>query len=183
MTATVLKLQRTASSRLECEACGATASCDCGVPYVRNAAQKHEAIDNAVRANPEKNDLQIAKAVGVSHPSVAKRRSKLEESGDVEIFTTRTDTRGRKQPTTKPRKRKAKATPQSAVRDRLNDMARRPTEFTQQYIQQLDAWLDGDPQLCEDAVMTLSNALHLCAEEYERMAKFVKAKFPTKGER
>jgi hypothetical protein len=38
---------------------------------------------------------------GVSHPTVAKRRAKLEATGDVEKVSTRTDTQGRQQPSTK----------------------------------------------------------------------------------
>lgn len=114
MTATVIKLPR--PSRLECTVCGVTvdAACDCGVLYIPNGAEKRDAATKALKADPNKSDRQIAKAVGVSHPSVAKLRSKLEAAGDVENFTTRTDTKGRKQPSTKPSKPKAKPAPRAS---------------------------------------------------------------------
>ena len=44
---------------------------------------------------------QIAQALGVSHPTVSAQRRELEENGDVERFTTSTDTLGREQPRTR----------------------------------------------------------------------------------
>ena len=60
--------------------------------------QKREIIAALLKAEPEKSNRQVAKAVGVSHPHVAAIRHELERSGDVETVTTSTDTLGRKQP-------------------------------------------------------------------------------------
>jgi DNA-binding Lrp family transcriptional regulator len=65
------------------------------------AEQKRDLVAKLLKATPEKSNRQIAKAVGVSHPHVAKVREELEASGDVETVTTSIDTKGRKQPAKK----------------------------------------------------------------------------------
>ena len=67
------------------------------------SGQKRELIREQLKATPEQSDRQIAQALGVSHPTVAAQRKELEKIGDVEKFTTSTDTLGREQP----RKRKS----------------------------------------------------------------------------
>jgi hypothetical protein len=64
--------------------------------------QKRTIVAAVLKAQPEKSDRQIAKQTGVSHPTVAKERKKAEKAGDVEEVSTRTDTKGRKQPVKKP---------------------------------------------------------------------------------
>jgi len=74
--------------------------------------EKRGVIAELLKAKPEWSDRQIAKLVGGSHPIVARVRKSLEQSGDVENFSTRTDTRGRKQPAKKPKPAKSvKPTP------------------------------------------------------------------------
>lgn len=71
-----------------------------------NTEQKRDLIAELIKANPEKSNKQIADQAGVvSYPTVTKVREALEESGDVEKFTTSIDTKGRRQP----RKKKSKA--------------------------------------------------------------------------
>jgi DNA-binding Lrp family transcriptional regulator len=65
--------------------------------------QKLELVDRVLKLKPDRSNRQIAELTKTSHPTVAKRRAKLEAAGDVETVTTSTDTRGRKQPTRKPR--------------------------------------------------------------------------------
>jgi DNA-binding Lrp family transcriptional regulator len=65
------------------------------------AEQKRELIEKLLKAQPEKSDRQIAVETKTSHPKVARVRKKLEQAGDVERRSTRTDTKGRAQPTTK----------------------------------------------------------------------------------
>ena len=50
------------------------------------------------RSCREQSDRQIAKALGVSQPTVSAQRKELEEIGDVKKFITSTDTLGREQP-------------------------------------------------------------------------------------
>lgn len=69
-----------------------------------NQAQKRELIAAQLMETPEKSDRQIAVGLGVSHPTVSAVRNELEKNGDVENFTTSTDTKGRKQPRSKPKK-------------------------------------------------------------------------------
>lgn len=73
-----------------------------------NIARRHlsrgqirELICEQLKATPEQSDRQIAQSLGVSHPTVGTLRKELEENGDVEKFTTSTDTLGREQPRTR----------------------------------------------------------------------------------
>jgi ParB-like chromosome segregation protein Spo0J len=68
------------------------------------AEQKREVIAKLIKAQPEKPDLQIAKAVKASPTTVGTVRAKMEASGDVSKLETRHDTKGRQQPTKKARK-------------------------------------------------------------------------------
>lgn len=67
-------------------------------------AGKQQAIQKALRAAPEKSNRQLARAIGVSHTTVAEQRGELEESGQIDHFSARQDPRtGRlSQPATKP---------------------------------------------------------------------------------
>ena len=60
--------------------------------------QKRWLIREQLKETPEQSDRQIAKALGVTHPTVATQRRELENIGDVEKFTTSIDTLGREQP-------------------------------------------------------------------------------------
>lgn len=59
--------------------------------------QKRDLIRDQVRETPERSNRQVATSLGVSHPTVATVRSEMEHVGDVERFTTSTDTLGRRQ--------------------------------------------------------------------------------------
>src|SRR5207248_4832061 len=60
-------------------------------------------IDAVLAAQAQKPDNQIAKEVGVSPTTVGKRRKAAEARGDVSKVETRKDSKGREQPTRKPR--------------------------------------------------------------------------------
>ena len=60
--------------------------------------QKEDIIAAALRDEPQKSDRQHAVDLGVSHPTVGKVRSKLEDKGEVEKFSTRTDKQGHARP-------------------------------------------------------------------------------------
>jgi ParB-like chromosome segregation protein Spo0J len=68
-----------------------------------NSEQKRKWAEWFVKRHPERSDRQIASDVGLSHPTIAKVREDLQESGDVERITTRIDSTGRRQPATKPK--------------------------------------------------------------------------------
>ena len=61
-------------------------------------AGKQTAIQKALHAAPEKSDRQLAKAIGVSHPTVATARKELEQKGDLVKFTTSTGADGKEYP-------------------------------------------------------------------------------------
>jgi protein gp37 len=60
-------------------------------------------ISKLLKAHPEKSDRQIAKDSNSNRTTVGQIRKKLENTGDVSIVDTRTDTKGRNQPATKPK--------------------------------------------------------------------------------
>jgi hypothetical protein len=71
-----------------------------------SAEQKRELIAKLLKAQPEKSDRQIAKAVKASPTFVGKVRAEKEATGDVSTVDTRTDTKGRKQPAKRKRRGK-----------------------------------------------------------------------------
>jgi hypothetical protein len=66
--------------------------------------QKRTIVATVLKAQPAKSDRQVAKSVGVSPSTVGSERKKQEQAGDVSKLDTRTDTKGREQPATKPPK-------------------------------------------------------------------------------
>jgi ParB-like nuclease domain len=71
-------------------------------------AQKRDLIKKLLKLNPEKSDRQIAEQTKTSPSTVGAVRKKEEAKGDVSKLDTRKDTKGRKQPSSKP-KTKAKS--------------------------------------------------------------------------
>jgi hypothetical protein len=65
--------------------------------------QRHDLIAKLVKAAPEKSDRQIADQTKASPSTVGKVRKELEQTGDVSKLDTRTDTKGRQQPASKPK--------------------------------------------------------------------------------
>jgi ParB-like chromosome segregation protein Spo0J len=66
-------------------------------------SQRLNLVEKLVKANPEKSDRQHAATAKVSPTFVGKVRKKAEARGDVSTVDTRTDTKGRKQPASKPK--------------------------------------------------------------------------------
>lgn len=67
-----------------------------------DTAAKRTLIEAELKDRPQVSNRTIAADLGVSHPTVAATRKELEDRGDVEKFTTTTDTLGRQQPASKP---------------------------------------------------------------------------------
>lgn len=160
MTATVHKL-RPSTAGLRCSECGATAkaACNCGADYIpagRMAAR-------AIAAHPEKSDRAIAADLGVSDRTVNRAR-KSTATNDAVRQRIGKDGKARKLPQRQ----------RPNIRTQVNEMARSPTEFTHKYIERLGAWLETKPKLSSEAITMLSHALHLCSEEFERIARHVK---------
>jgi hypothetical protein len=101
-------------------ACVAAGIDCCSIPYTGNdpvgyvvsknirrrhltAERKRELIAKLVKAKPEASNLQIAKQVKADDKTVAKVRSELEARSEIPNVKTRTDTKGRKQPRSKPK--------------------------------------------------------------------------------
>ena len=113
------------------------------------AKQKDALLATLIKAQPTKSNRQLAKLAAVSHPHVAKVRTELEQSGDVETVTTSVDTKGRKQPT----KKKKRRTEDDLAKDIAAKRAKTQPE-------------QGSPDLTEEAsqlltaVENLGNRLH-----------------------
>jgi hypothetical protein len=75
------------------------------------AKDKRELIAKVVKQTPDKSDRQIAKETDSSPTTVGKIRKEAENAGDVSKLDTRTDTKGRKQPSAKPKKSPKTASP------------------------------------------------------------------------
>jgi hypothetical protein len=67
------------------------------------AEQKRKLIEDLIKANPGGSDRQIAAEVGSNRTTAGAVRRELEEAGDVSMIDTRTDSKGRHQPASKPR--------------------------------------------------------------------------------
>jgi hypothetical protein len=80
------------------------------------AEQKRALIEKLLKAKPEQSDRQIAKQTKTSPTTVGKIRKKSEAAGDVSKLDTRTDTKGRKQPSVKAKK--SAAPPKNIIDDR-----------------------------------------------------------------
>jgi len=64
---------------------------------------KDRLIVQLLKLDPTRSNRQVAKLTDTSHPHVAKVRERAQKTGDVETVTTSVDTKGRKQPSSKPR--------------------------------------------------------------------------------
>ena len=110
--------------------------------------QKRGLIREQLIETPGKSDRQIAQALGVSHPTVAAQRRELEESGDVEKFTTSTDTLGREQPRIRkpvsvfnpsPSRREEKALSNPEVISRMQNSSANPVTISKQLLSEAKA--------------------------------------------
>ena len=77
--------------------------------------QRREITAKKIEADPTKSDRQIAAMVKRDHKTVAAIRAEMEDVGRIPHVKTRSDTRGRKQPSRRPRKPEpTEATPTSS---------------------------------------------------------------------
>jgi hypothetical protein len=65
--------------------------------------QKRDLIEKLLKARPQSSDRAIAKQTKVDHKTVGKARAELEGRGEIPHVEARTDSKGRKQPSTKPK--------------------------------------------------------------------------------
>jgi hypothetical protein len=72
-----------------------------------NIEQRQHSLIALIARTPEKSDRQIGREIGVDHKTVASARAKGEDVGRIPHVAERKDTKGRKQPSSKP-PRKAK---------------------------------------------------------------------------
>lgn len=66
--------------------------------------QRRELIAASLRAEPEASDVEHARRTGVSDKTVADQRRQMEGRSEIPNVESRTDTRGRQQPASKPAK-------------------------------------------------------------------------------
>jgi hypothetical protein len=67
--------------------------------------QRHEIIAVYLRRDPHKSDRQVGQELGHDHKTIARVRAEQEDVGSIPHVERRTDSRGRQQPTRKPRKK------------------------------------------------------------------------------
>jgi ParB-like chromosome segregation protein Spo0J len=87
------------------------------------AEQKRDLIAKLLKAKPEQSDRQIAKQTKTSPTTVGKIRKEAEATGDVSKVDTRTDTKGRKQPSAKSPKSAKPAPAPAASESRLRSVS------------------------------------------------------------
>ena len=88
--------------------------------------QKRGLIREQLKSTPEQSDRQIAKALGVSHPTVAVQRFDMEESGELEKFTSSIGADGKERPRKpvsvfNPTKREERAMKKPEVVERMQE--------------------------------------------------------------
>jgi hypothetical protein len=115
------------------------------------AEQRRDLIAKLIKAQPDKSNRQIAEMAKASHHTVGAQRAEMESRGQIAHVETRTDTKGRKQPTTKPPKTKpvAAAKPRDvfASRQHAADIVTRVFGFLDRLITTADKhpdWVEAD---------------------------------------
>jgi hypothetical protein len=91
---------------------------------------KRDLIGKLIKAAPEKSDRQIAEIVKASPTTVGTVRTEMEAAGDVSKLDTRTDSRGRQQPASKPKHKdpEAKEAARRQVEEEALEKSRRERE-------------------------------------------------------
>jgi len=88
--------------------------------------QKRDVIAALLKAKPEQSDRTIAKQTKVDHKTVGKTRKTLQSRGEIPHVEKRTDTKGREQPSTKPKK-----TPKSVSPPKTNPIGSSPVRYSE----------------------------------------------------
>jgi hypothetical protein len=90
--------------------------------------QKRDLIAKVLKAKPEASNRQVAEQTKTSPTTVGKIREGLEATGDVSKVDTRTDTKGRKQPASKPKRKRKPRLPEPTA-EVVNEVAARVQEL------------------------------------------------------
>jgi ParB-like chromosome segregation protein Spo0J len=69
-------------------------------------AQRRELIDGQLKDTPQQSDRQIGASLGVDHKTISAAREELVARGEIPHVAERIDTKGRKQPASKPKTEK-----------------------------------------------------------------------------
>jgi hypothetical protein len=98
------------------------------------AEQRQHLLITLIARAPEKSDRQIAKEIGVDHKTIASARAKGEDVGRIPHVETHTDSKGRKQPSSKPSRAGKRNKPKPKPRDDIDatsagEIARKDAEI------------------------------------------------------
>jgi hypothetical protein len=120
---------------------------------------------------PDRSDRAIAADLGVNRSTVTRARAKTGGANAPRIGKD-----GKKYPSKKkPAKKK------EAKKSDTNLFVQRVAEFSQRYASDLNQWLRSQPEISREAIASLSNALHVCGEEFERLARAIQEISPRGG--
>ena len=147
-----------------CTGCGAeaNASCNCGKPYVPKAAR----AEKYAKENPSASVREIAEKADVSHGTAQRAKARVSDGTPVNGRD------GKEYPATKI----VIVSNDEDQRTKIKSLSREPYQFTQRFAGSLNDWFETCPKASAEALIYLATSLHLCAEEYERMATLVEEK-------
>jgi len=113
-----------------------------------SAEQKRELIGKRLVADPSKSNLQIAREVRADDKTVASVRRELEARSEIPNVETRTDTRGRKQPTkvVTPTKKKPRLSRWRSLQNKVRDLEAENRRLQHQATPLIPAWDKASPE-------------------------------------
>ena len=132
-----------------------------------STAQRVELIEKVMKANPSISSRRAAKLAGVSPTTAVKTRDKLEKTGDVSTVHTSIDTKGRKQPTRKPKRTGAPV--DLPVKDQINAFHRELSAFVTSFSDRFRAWLETKPKLDDDAHGAMLSGQFVFTESFQAL--------------
>jgi ParB-like chromosome segregation protein Spo0J len=135
-----------------------------------NIEQRGEIVIQLLARQPNISDRQLGKELGVDHKTIAKARAKGEDVGRIPHVEKRTDSRGRRQPATKPRKAgktfRRKLIEEAAARTDIKNPERLPNKVLMDAIAERN--LATTPDLVDQCVENVSEIVERAVGELRR---------------
>jgi hypothetical protein len=109
-----------------------------------NAEQKRDLITKLLKATPEQSNRTIAKQVKADDKTVGTVRRELEGRAEIPHVETRTDTKGRKQPSSKPERKPTERLP---AKVKVNGQPIKTDDFSPAAQEQIARALESQPEV------------------------------------